>query len=210
MFYVKNDTGINQVWVGQVIAPSAYHEVQDTNFKAWRNDSDFIAAIFSGDAIIASTDDGLTDITDPDSAIAFLDNVASTQYYTITFGTGGTVGDTWLEHPTTGGPTNETPYVMAFEGTLAGLTFINVNDSKSIDVEIYKNGSLVFTWEVRDARWARKSDGMGSINFIEGDKISIFGGDFSVPKRPKDMAVEMILQLTNFVQSSETVETGVV
>lgn len=73
-----------------------------------------------------------------------------------------------------GKPSNVTPFVVPCQMQITALTFINTNNSVETDVEVYKNGTKIYTWEVRDSRWAWKTAEMSTLAFSPGDRIGVF------------------------------------
>ena len=71
--YVKNthvtDT---QNWAGQDILAGEYFLIETIKLPRWQQNSDFIADIASGLAVMATSNDGNEDITDVNSAIDYL------------------------------------------------------------------------------------------------------------------------------------------
>ena len=72
------------------------------------------------------------------------------------------------------------PAICLNEGVITGLSYVNQIDFSSTDVEIYKNGSLAYTWEVRSKRWETKTTGLDTLTFAPGDTISVFLRDKGV------------------------------
>lgn len=70
--YIKNASGIPQTWLGQLIANGAYYHIQPQEEVSWANDSEIMTAIGSGDAVVAKSDDGTTDISDVNTAIDYI------------------------------------------------------------------------------------------------------------------------------------------
>ena len=70
-------------------------------------------------------------------------------------------------------PSNRMPWVFHNNAVITGLKFQNNVDSADTDLEIYKNGSLYFTWEVRDKRYAYKTNGLSALTFDAGDRIGV-------------------------------------
>ena len=66
------------------------------------------------------------------------------------------------------------PFIVPHDMKIFSLTFVNKNDNASTDFEFYKNGNLIFTWQLRNSRWSVKNTGLGSLTFSPSDKISIF------------------------------------
>ena len=75
--YIKNNTGSDQTWVGQLLSAGEYYLIQTGEEVSWMNSSGLLTAIGSGDAIVASADTGSEDITDVAQGINYLKDVAS-------------------------------------------------------------------------------------------------------------------------------------
>lgn len=75
--YALNDSGAVVQWCGKVFQIGEYRDI--TNVSAqFANNSEFIAAMASADAIIAKSDDGLNDITDLALATNYLRGLPET------------------------------------------------------------------------------------------------------------------------------------
>ena len=70
--FIKNNSGGSKTWVGQVVADTAYYEIQSIEQSSWANNSALLTDIGSGDAIVATDDSGSNDITDVATAINHL------------------------------------------------------------------------------------------------------------------------------------------
>lgn len=66
---IKNADSIQHTWVGQIIEPAAYYEIQPGEEMKWGNDSTLISAIGAGTAVV---NNGSEDITDVNLAITHL------------------------------------------------------------------------------------------------------------------------------------------
>lgn len=67
-----------------------------------------------------------------------------------------------------------TPYIVPVPLKVTAVTFVNNVDGADTDVEIYKNGSLIHTWEIRDKRYAWKTVGLHVLEFLPGDYVGIY------------------------------------
>jgi hypothetical protein len=70
--YIKNASGVNKTWVGQLVIAGEYYQVQPTEELAWMTNSILLVDIASGAAIVAKDASGTTNITDINSAIDYL------------------------------------------------------------------------------------------------------------------------------------------
>ena len=91
-----------------------------------------------------------------------------------TFLNNGLTKNKWLSLDGAMNASNILPAVTAFDSKLAAMTFINGNNNADTDLEFYKNGALVFTWYVRNKRYAYKTDALSGVSFNQGDRISCF------------------------------------
>lgn len=94
-------------------------------------------------------------------------------YGEFIFGNWGRTSNRWLR---TGGfsmSSNRMPYVTFNAGYISGLEYLNYRNNSDSDIEIYINGTLAYTWQIRDKQSAYKTNGLSQLTFIEGDKISV-------------------------------------
>jgi len=68
---IKNTDTVDRTWVNQVVAPSAYYDIQGAEHDQFVYDATLLADIASGIAVV---NNGTADITDVDSAIYYLQN----------------------------------------------------------------------------------------------------------------------------------------
>lgn len=106
-----------------------------------------------------------------DSNISDKENVslAGTWY----FEKNGTVKNKWLGFGA-GKTSNTVPFIVPFPMVVTAITYSNSKNSTETDIEIYKDGSKVYTWEVRDKRHAWKTSGMHNLSFMPGDTFGIY------------------------------------
>lgn len=69
MIKIKNNKQDSDVWVGQLIEPGQYHELQSSETSQWANNSKVLSDIGSGNLIV---NDGIVDISDVAKAISYL------------------------------------------------------------------------------------------------------------------------------------------
>ena len=74
--FIKNATQAEKTWVGQTIFAGEYYQIQDHEDLVWANNSVLMVAVATGEAVVAKSDDGTTDITDVAEAIGYLKNVS--------------------------------------------------------------------------------------------------------------------------------------
>ena len=86
--FIKNNTGGAKTWLGQQVAAGIYHEIEELDKAEWAGDDDVIIDVASGDAVVASKNDGSEDITDVSDAMAYLHG------YTLTDDDGAVISRT--------------------------------------------------------------------------------------------------------------------
>ena len=127
------------------------------------------------------------------------------------FNDGGTENK-WLQvyehHSQASGPFNPTPvdpddnkdiipYIVPHHMSLVSLTYVNKKDRTETDIEIYRNGTLVYTWQIRDSRWRVKNTGLSALTFLPADKISVFARKFNnAIEKPDDLMFMMYYTIT--------------
>ncbi len=73
--WIKNTSGSNSTYVGQLITDNSYYQIQDHELISWQNDSTLLTDIGSGDATVAKDDSGTQDITDVADGINYLKDI---------------------------------------------------------------------------------------------------------------------------------------
>lgn len=68
---IKNADTVLHTWAGQDIQPGEYYSIQPLEENSWANNSDLLASIANGQAVV---NDGSNDIIDINTAIIFLKN----------------------------------------------------------------------------------------------------------------------------------------
>lgn len=124
---------------------------------------------YDGTSVVAEMSQGEKDTVDG----FLLDQDNPVVAGTIGFEKNGWCRNKWLGFGI-GKPSNVTPYVIPCPMNVTALTFVNNNNSVETDVEVYKNGVKIYTWEVRDSRWAWKTQGTRELIFEPGDRIGVF------------------------------------
>lgn len=117
---------------------------------------------------------------------------------TISFMNDKVTFNKWLTINGTPGSTSDiTPAVIPFNAVLFGLAFINTIDSSGTDIEIYKNGSLLFTWEIRLKRHAYKTNGLTATTFSAGDTLSVYARGDAGSTDPDDPVIQIHYSFTD-------------
>jgi hypothetical protein len=120
------------------------------------------------------------------------------------FGNVGNTQNKWLLFSSSSAPSDELPYVAPYDGELVGLTFANTNDNVGADFDIYVNGSILYTWQVRNKRTAYKTNLPSGLTISQGERISIFAKKIGGQGTPSTPILEIIFQ----VQSAPIAEGG--
>jgi hypothetical protein len=108
----------------------------------------------------------------------------------------GSSGDKWLFHGMNPSATNEIPIHFGWDVSLVGITYINKETNKDIDLEFYVNGtgggSLVYTEEIRNAkRYVHTLSSGAFFDMNIGDTLAIFGEKVSGDE-PSDVSIELL------------------
>lgn len=117
------------------------------------------------------------------------------------FSRSGSANDKWLkrdtDHSEATGPNDDedaTPWVTPYGGQIVALGFMNKKLDCHADIEIYKNGTLVYTLQIRTKKWVTKSD-FSAISFSAGDRISVFAR--KVNREPDTVLVDVFVKFTS-------------
>ena len=127
------------------------------------------------------------------------------------FTVSGNASDKWAGFNDSSSPSNDVPWVASNDGDLFGLLITNGKDNVDIDVEVYKNAALVYTWEVRNTRTAFKISASSLAAFSQGDRVSVFlrkyteGTGDPVANSPK---IYLMLKLQNLNSGDGGTQTG--
>jgi len=107
--------------------------------------------------------------------VSFAETVTSNEIGSMEFAKRGKCANIWLR---AGGgimqPSNQQPLILFNAGVVTGLTFSNLKDNVDLDILFYKNNALEYTWEVRNSRFAYKTNNLLGFQFDTGDRISIY------------------------------------
>jgi len=125
--------------------------------------------------------------------------------YKHSFGNNGIIANKWAQvgH---GNSSDQSPHQIVFSSQVVGLAYSNKRETTDLDVEIWKSpvssgtsAELMFTWELRQIRVARKSNlEVEEILFGPGDKLAMFiskpagtpGAD-----NPQDPVIDVYMQI---------------
>lgn len=76
--------------------------------------------------------------------------VQPVQMTQIPFSGNATVSNKWLSLFSGGNTSDTIPFLSPFNGSITGLSFVNSSSGSDCDLEIYKNGALALTIEIRN------------------------------------------------------------
>ena len=91
----------------------------------------------------------------------------------------GNTSDKWLGIGNGSTASNTLPLIMPQECELTALTFSNQDDNVDMDIQVFINGSLHYTWEMRNKRTAWKTDISGAGTIAQGARVSLFMKKFT-------------------------------
>jgi len=113
-------------------------------------------------------------------------NAVAGKIVTLSFASNGTTADKWLfvAHPTNTSDTS--PYVVPWSGKIIALSYSNSENSSETDLKLYVNGSLQYTWDIRNRRTSWISDSGGLATLAQGDRVSVYASTVSGTS-PKDI-----------------------
>lgn len=111
----------------------------------------------------------------------------------------------WLQrennHTEPSGPHSDDetePYLFPFDGEITSLGYINKKTDSDTDIKLYKNGTLQATWQIRNKKWATKTD-LAVISFLAGDKLSVYAEKFEGGSKPEDLLLDVYISFTSDV-----------
>lgn len=228
---IENTTGSTKTWVGQRLDAAETFDIPEARMFKWANDATVITDVASGDLKVIKSEgptvyytaaegqrvlDGISTsvaaggssgellCSNPTGDLVWTPVVGGT----VIFFSNGSTGDKWLKtFEGEAGTSDVAPMIMPFDAIVYALSFINKVNSKSGDFEIYKNGSLLFTWNIVTKRWAYKTDGLTAITFSAGDRMSAFFG--ATGANPDDPMISVHYSFLNGVTGSGGAATGV-
>lgn len=124
----------------------------------------------------------------------------------VNFWHDGGTSDQWLQrdnnHTQASGPAtngDREPWVFPFNGQITTLSYINKKNSTETDLQIFKNGVLQFTWQIRDRKWAIKTN-ITPITFNAGDRLSVFAKKFDGGDNPDSVLLDVFIKFTSDTQ----------
>lgn len=102
-------------------------------------------------------------------------NVLQNEFGTTNLAWRGTSTNRWLKGGAgLGIDSRRQPILLTNAGFVTQLSFSNFYNKAGGDLELYLNKQKVFTWEIRNMRYATKTSNLGALQFKSGDKLSAF------------------------------------
>jgi len=218
---IENKSGATKTWIGQLLADDEMFDIPERLMTKWANNSTVITDVASGDLKLVKSEgptvyytaaegqrvlDGLDPklagdgssgellCTNPSGNLVWTSIVGGT----ISFMNDKVTSNKWLTINGTPGSTSDiTPAVIPFNAVIFGLAFTNTVNSSDIDLEIHKNGTLLFTWEIRTKRHAYKTNGLSAVTFSAGDTLSVYAKDVAAGIDPDDPVVHIHYSFTD-------------
>ena len=214
--------------VGVDIPASGSYLIPEQDYLLWAASEDIQTSIATGDAILNDGVEDLSLArsadyiryaerafsvrfdSDPERVNGFVSrnvqeaieesrNAVAGKIVTMGFGSTGVTSDKWLfvNHPSS--PSNDSPYVAPWSGKIIALSYSNSNDSSETDLEVYINGTLQYTWDIRDKRTSWITSSGGLVNISQGDRVSVFSRSVTgtSPKDINGMALASLITQPN-------------
>jgi hypothetical protein len=111
----------------------------------------------------------------------------------------GIANNKWLTvgHPSVS--SDDVPWVSPGNGVALAITFSNSNDDIGIDLEIYINGVLTYTFDIRNKKTAWIVENAGLFNVSQGDRVTVFAKNAPGQASPKNVAGSVIFSVTSIL-----------
>ena len=220
--FIRNTSG-SDVDVNGITIPTggAWVEIPKSNFFKFAFSDELESLVnagtieFSNDGVNALSASDSTDLANDlgTASVATVNTVAQELPkidFSLHFTENSTTKNEWLEH-IRNRTSNQTPAVIPFSCKLVSLTFTNSDNDGDTDLEIYRidegqgngsNNTPVFTWQLRNARTAQKSNFSSDILFSPGDKVAVYARDAGTD--PDNVIFTLHFQITDFTTSETT------
>ncbi len=195
---IENTTVSSGTWMGKLLATDEVYAMTESDMFNWFRDTTVLADIDSGDLKLIKSEgptvyytvaeaqkiyDGHTDLllTGGTSGQLLCTGSAGGLVWTpvvggtIAFFNDGVTNNKWLKVGDGQVLTSDkAPVILPYDAMVYALTFTNKNNNTDVDFEIYKNGTLHYTWTLATKRWAYKTNGLSAVTFAAGDQMSVF------------------------------------
>lgn len=135
-------------------------------------------------------------------------NTVNAKLCDFEFFSSGSTFNKWLNigHPSTA--SNDIPLIAPYSGKAIAIDFSNSNNNSSTDIEIYVNGSLVYTWQIRNKRTAYLALNAGIFSLNQGDRLSMYAKR-ATGVDPANISGQVTMSLTSLTDGSGGTQNGV-
>lgn len=127
------------------------------------------------------------------------------------FTSNGNTADKWLGYVNSAATSNEVPFIVPQPCDLKGLTFTNRDNNVDTNAKIYRNGTLVYTWQIRNKRVAWNVGIAGGPSFSQGDRVSIYLEKFtggSGDNTSQDPLIEVLIKVNTEQADNSGIQNG--
>jgi hypothetical protein len=162
------------------------------------------AKIINFDGDVAVTEDGTGKVT----VTVGTGGVVKGKLYDFSFNNVGKTSNKWLEFASSSAPSNENPLVTPYDSDMIALTYSNTKDDSGVDVEVYRNGVLFFTWQIRGKRTAWKTD-INNTSVSQGDRVSVFFKKVGGQTDPTTPIIDLYFSVTSHNEAEGGTQIGV-
>jgi hypothetical protein len=157
---------------------------------------------FDGDAVVTDNGDGTVTV------VVGTGGVVKGKLYDFSFNNVGRTSNKWLEFASSSAPSNDNPLVGPYDSDMIALTYSNTSNDSGTDAEIYKNGVLFYTWQIRNKRTAWKTD-LPLLSLNQGDRISVFFKKVAGQGDPQSPVMDLYFSVTSHNEAEGGTQTGV-
>lgn len=145
------------------------------------------------------------------AAIEEAQNSAIGSIKSFSFMTSGNTSNKWLGFASNTAPSDQVPFIVPQDSEIKGVTFANRDNDVDIDIEIYVNGTLQHTENIRNKRWYYNV-GISGPTCNQGDRISVYlkqytGGTGDTTAQ--DPIVVVLVKFTDEEVATGGAQTGV-
>lgn len=220
---IENTTLVAKTWINQLLDAAETFDIQESVMSKWANDPTVITDIASGElkviksigptvyytaiegqrildglavGIAAAGGSGELLCSGPTGDLVWTSAVGGS----VSFYSDGATNNKWLKVGDGQVQTSDkSPIVFPYDSIIYALSFTNKTNSADMDFEIYKNATLLFTWSVVDKRYGYKTNGLETILFNAGDRMSVLC--VSTGTIPNNPLLNMSFSYQNGIQS---------
>ena len=172
---IKNNAEIYKVWGGVHFTPDMEYSLQPGEISKFVKDSSFKTALSTGDASIIKGTETLSVSEATILSEARYNSEDALPRFAISYVHPNNLNNDWLSL------TDNSSYlierVITTDCQLIAAGFLNFTNEVSLDLEFYKNGTKVYTWEIRLGSEEKKKTHnlVSELIFEAGDTFKVFG-----------------------------------